>query len=118
MVSPYFIRQYGPRRKEQELTGNGQPQCMYGTPNRCYRECQYGSLDRKMTPHLPRTTSGIEAGRQVALFNVIVAGTPKLADSRQYGVFDILVDESADKRDTIVRVLLREELMGASCNSN
>ena len=54
----------------------------------------------------------------MALFNVIVAGTHKLVDSRQYSIFDILVDESADKRDTIVRVLLWEELMGASCKSN
>ena len=118
MVSPYFIRQYCPGKKERELTGNGQPQCMYATPNRRYRECQYGSLGGKMIPHLPRTTSGIEAGRQMALFNVIVAGTHNLADSRQYSIFDILVDESADKRYTIVRVLLWEELMGASCKSN
>ena len=92
---------------------------MYWTPNRRYREYQYSSLGNKMIPHLPRTTSGIKAGRQMALFNVIVAGIHKLADSRQYGIFDILVDESADKRDTVVRVLLRaQELMGASCNSS
>ena len=53
----------------------------------------------------------------MAFFNVVVAGTDQLAVWHQHGILDILVDESTNKRDAIVGVLLWEELMGAWYNS-
>jgi len=50
----------------------------------------------------------------VALFNRIVAATYELAvQQRYYGIINALVDESADKRDTVVQIPLWKELMGA-----
>ena len=42
----------------------------------------------------------------------------RVSHQRQHGTLDILVDESADERDTVVGVLLWKELMGAFSNND
>ena len=42
----------------------------------------------------------------------------RVSHQRQHGTLDILVDESADERDTVAGVLLWKELMGAFSNND
>lgn len=52
----------------------------------------------------------------MALFYLIVAVARKSAVQHQCTIRDILVDETADERDTVFGVLLWEELVGALYN--
>ena len=54
----------------------------------------------------------------MTFLNIVITGACDSVGQHQHGVLDVLVDESADERDTVIGVFPREELVGASCNSN
>ena len=51
----------------------------------------------------------------MALLNLVVAGAPELTVRHRHSIRNILVDESTDERDAVVKIVLWKELVGTLC---